>query len=579
MSSNVQLAQEHTVAKPLAAVELPGVEQPVGWEAMATDDVYGLIRELYQHLAAREPETPTHGVLQRSVQLEDTLRWANALQNRYTGLIKDAFNSPSLRSTLELPEGKTAFRDPKDLLAKTHDIRANAASARIRLADAVTPVRASDPERSDDVAVGETRLPMLAAFQGRLNPSKLSSALSMIDELDKNAEAAGKDDQYREKLRKLVDKDLAEKIEHTTCEEFSRYVGQRKNDLLASIDPADKNFRQQHTEAMHDVRRVGPVRGNKNAIEYRLIVDAEGDEATQTLISTLTNPRGKGDDEAFERRSAGQRRMHALRDIIKFGLANLDKTGFRGASGAHTQMTVITDYATLLEGIRNDLADALPEIKQSKREKLLALLAELHSNGDDGDVDVSQGNDAETPESGQHTDPAQTITLGDTVLTVPEPKTTDVGEILDDDNLDRLQPRISRGIFTNFIPPDVILRMRCDVGLTPLTMTGNREVLSIGRQQRQFPDVLRRAIVGRDRGCAVPGCHWAAALCELHHVQHWAKDGETSTENGVTLCGHHHQAIHAGQLRITRVDGEFRFVLHPLIDATQQPRKNYFYQT
>src|SRR5690625_6895060 len=114
MSSNAQLAQEHTVAAPLATVELPGVEQPVDWEAMATDDVYGLIRELYQHLADREPETPTHGVLQRSVQLEDTLRYATTLQNRYTGLIKDAFNSPSLRSTLELPEGKTAFRDPKD---------------------------------------------------------------------------------------------------------------------------------------------------------------------------------------------------------------------------------------------------------------------------------------------------------------------------------------------------------------------------------------------------------------------------------------------------------------------------------
>ena len=65
MASNAQLTQEHTVANPLAAVELPGVEHPVDWEAMATDDVYGLIHELYQHLADREPETPTSGVLQR----------------------------------------------------------------------------------------------------------------------------------------------------------------------------------------------------------------------------------------------------------------------------------------------------------------------------------------------------------------------------------------------------------------------------------------------------------------------------------------------------------------------------------
>lgn len=566
MSSTAQIAPEHAAPN----VQLPGVGHPIDWDAMPVDDVYGLIRELYQHLAEREPETPTDGVLQRSVQLQDTLRFATALQNRYTVLIKDAFNSTSLRSTLDLPEGKTPFRDPKDLLAKTHDIRANEASARIRLADAVMPVRATDPERSDDAVVGETLLPMLAAFQGRMNPSKLSSALSMIDEVDKNAVAAGKDDQYRQKLRKLVDKDLAEKIEHTTCEEFSRYVGQRKNELLASTDPADQNFRQEHTDAMHDVRRIGPVRGNKNAIEYRVTLDAEGDEATQTLLAALTNPRGKGDDEAFERRSAGQRRMHALRDVIKFALANLDKTGFRGASGAHTQMTVITDYATLLEGIRNDLADALPEVPQRRRDRLLALLAELNSSADD----VKQGSGSKPSEPSQPLEPPEP-----TGKALPAPQVRDVDRLLDDENLDRLQSRISRGIFTSFIPPDVILRMRCDVGISPVTMTGRRQVLSIGRQQRQFPDTLRRAIIGRDRGCAVPGCHWAAALCEMHHVQSWSEHGETSIENGVTLCTHHHQAIHAGQLRITRVDGEFRFVLHPLIDPTQQPRKNFFFQT
>lgn len=558
----------------LETIKLPGVESGVDWSAMATDDVYGLIGGLYQHLTQREPETPTEGVLQRSIQLQTTMRLATGLQYRYTGLIKDGFNTPELRGTLELPEGKTAFRDPKDLIAKTHDIRVNEAGARIRLADAVTPVRATDPERTDQMTVGDTKLPMLATFVDHINSSKLSSALSMMDVLEANAEAAGKDHQYREKLRKLVDRDLAEKIQHTTCEEFSRHVGQRKVDLLASIDPADQNFRPEHTESMHDIRRVGPVRGNKNAIEYRFITDAEGDEATQTLISTITNPRAKGDDAEFETRSAGQRRMHALRDVIKFGLANLDKAGFRGASGAHTQMTVITDYATLLEGIRNDIADALPDVTHLKRERLLEVLAQMH---DDDVADLDNTAHASTADQTSPRVPA-TITLGDTTLTVPPPKTTDVQTLLDDDNLDRLQPRIARGIHTSFIPPDVILRMQCDVGVTPVTLTGKRQVLSIGRQQRQFTDALRRAIVARDRGCAVPGCHWPASLCELHHVQYWSHHGETSTENGVTLCAHHHQALHTQQLSITRVDGEFQFVLHRLIDRTQQPRKNFFYQ-
>src|SRR5699024_601192 len=117
--------------------------------------------------------------------------------------------------------------------------------------------------------VGTTQLPLLAAFQGRVHPSKLASALAMITEVDENAQAAGKDPAFRTKLRGVIEKDFAEKIEHTTPEEFSRYVSQRKKDVLASIDPADQQFTQTQTDAMYDVKRIGPVRGNKNAIEYR----------------------------------------------------------------------------------------------------------------------------------------------------------------------------------------------------------------------------------------------------------------------------------------------------------------------
>lgn len=562
----------------LEALELPGIDAVVDWDALTTDQTHDLIRGLFQLLAEQEPAEPTNGVLHRSLQLEETLRAAVPLQYRYTGLIKDGFTSTSLRSTLGLPEGKTAFRDATDVLAKTHGIRANEASSRLRLAASMTPARASDPERDDALAVGQTRLPILGAFQGSVNPSKLSSALSMIDAVDKNAENAGKDAAYRANLRTLIEKDLADKIETTTPEEFSRYVSERKKQLLASVDPSDNTFTQQQSEAMHDVRRIGPVRGNKNAIEYRVVVDAEGDEATQTALYAVTNPRGKSDDDAFDTRSTGQRRMHALRDLIKFALANLDKSGFRGASGAHTQMTVLTDYATLLDGVRNELDELLPELTERQRTKLLGMLAKADMTEDEDTAYLPEIQ--ETPAEEAPTEcSSQQVQIGDKLLTVPPPKTANVDELLNDNNLDRLQQRISRGLYTSYIPPDVLLRMHCNVGVTPITLTGHRQVLSIGRQQRIFSDALRRAILARDRGCAVPGCHWAASLCELHHVRYWSQDGETSTDNGVVLCGHHHQALHAGQLHITRINGEFRFVLHPLIDPTQQPRKNYFYQS
>src|SRR5699024_7108085 len=158
----------------------------------------------------------------------------------------------------------------------------------------------------------------------------------------------------------------------------------------------------------------------------------------------------------------------------------------------------------------------------------------------------------------------------------PGAKTTQIP--LSSMNLDQLQPRISQGMYTKYIPPDVMLRMHCDIGVTPITLTGQRQVLSIGRQQRQFSESLRRAILARDRGCAAPGCHVVAPLCELHHINYWSRGGETSTDNGITLCSHHHKAVHVWQLTITRVALEHRFVMHPLIDPAQRPRKNYFFQ-
>ena len=522
-------------------------DEAVDFSALTDTQLYDLLQGTLEELRNRAPQEPTQDLLEHSLLLEAAFREAATLQYQYAGLLKDAFDTPAFRAYVQLPEGKTAFRDAKDFIAKTHGVRANEASARLRLAAAMTPVRATDLQRSDHEPIGQARLPILAAYQGKVNPTKLSSALSMLDELEQNAEASGKDQDFRTKLRILVQKDFAEKIEATTPEEFSRYVSQRKRDLLASLDPPDKQFSPRQTDAMHNVRRIGPVRGNVNAIEYRIIFDAEGDEIAQTLLAALTNPRGKGGDET---RSSGQQRMHALRDVLKFALANLDKTGFRGASGAHAQMLVITDYATLLDGIRNDLAQLLPDIRKNQRARLLAMLAKIHAPP--GDV---------VPPAGVS----------------PAAKTVDVP--LGDQNLDRLEPRISQGIYAKYIPPDVLLRMHCDIGVTPITLTGRRQVLSIGRQQRQFSESLRRAILARDRGCAAPGCHVVASLCELHHIDYWSRGGETSTDNGITLCSHHHKAVHVGQLRIVRVDREHRFVMHPLIDPTQRPRKNYFFQT
>ncbi len=74
-------------------------------------------------------------------------------------------------------------------------------------------------------------------------------------------------------------------------------------------------------------------------------------------------------------------------------------------------------------------------------------------------------------------------------------------------------------------------------------MTGQR--LSVGRKTRAVPPAVRRAVEARDGGCRFPGCERRRFL-DAHHIRHWAHGGETSKDNLVMLCRHHHRLVHEG---------------------------------
>ena len=251
-------------------------------------------------------------MLQRSLQLEETWRTATALQHRYAGLLQDAYNSADLRTTIGLPKGKTPFRDGNDLIAKTHGIRAYEASGRTKIAAAMTPARDSDPNRDENISVGQTLLPLLGALQsqGRVHPTKLASAVNMIDDIDQAAEVAGKDQGYRDQLRSVIEKISSKNPAHHT-RRIQSLCGSAQEDLLAALDPVDKQFTKRQTDAMHNVWCEGPVRGNPNAFKWSIITDAEGNETFSTIEAMANNPRAK-DDDTFDSRTRGQRSMHAF---------------------------------------------------------------------------------------------------------------------------------------------------------------------------------------------------------------------------------------------------------------------------
>jgi hypothetical protein len=78
--------------------------------------------------------------------------------------------------------------------------------------------------------------------------------------------------------------------------------------------------------------------------------------------------------------------------------------------------------------------------------------------------------------------------------------------------------------------------------------------LSIGRRSRSIPSAIRRSLTLRDKGCCFPGCSHDRFL-HGHHIQHWLHGGETSLENLVLLCTHHHHLVHEGGWAVARTPG------------------------
>ena len=88
-------------------------------------------------------------------------------------------------------------------------------------------------------------------------------------------------------------------------------------------------------------------------------------------------------------------------------------------------------------------------------------------------------------------------------------------------------------------------RIACDSSIVWIKEDKHGEPLSIGRRSRQIPPPMHRALRARDKGCRFPGCT-NTRFVDGHHIEHWADGGETSLDNLVLLCRHHHHLVHEG---------------------------------
>ncbi len=114
------------------------------------------------------------------------------------------------------------------------------------------------------------------------------------------------------------------------------------------------------------------------------------------------------------------------------------------------------------------------------------------------------------------------------------------------------------------LSPATARRMACDADLIPIVLGTASEVLDVGRQHRLASAAIWKALVARDQHCRFQGCARPPLMCHAHHVRHWVDGGDTSLENLVLLCGHHHRLVHSGPWTI-RATGpnEFEFAPPP----------------
>ena len=92
-------------------------------------------------------------------------------------------------------------------------------------------------------------------------------------------------------------------------------------------------------------------------------------------------------------------------------------------------------------------------------------------------------------------------------------------------------------------------RLACDAPRVTVSQDMEGNLLYIGRKARKVSTPLWRALVTRDRTCQFPGCARTRHL-QAHHIEHWAKGGETEPANLILLCKVHHWAVHEGGFRV-----------------------------
>jgi hypothetical protein len=120
---------------------------------------------------------------------------------------------------------------------------------------------------------------------------------------------------------------------------------------------------------------------------------------------------------------------------------------------------------------------------------------------------------------------------------------------------------------------ETVERIACSNGIVPIHLDSHGQAIDVGREQRLFTRRQRIGLAARDGGCRWPECQRPPGWTEAHHVNHWKRDhGETTLDNGILLCRHHHLLLHDNHWNISHHNADYWLIPPPEIDPDQTAR-------
>ncbi len=104
------------------------------------------------------------------------------------------------------------------------------------------------------------------------------------------------------------------------------------------------------------------------------------------------------------------------------------------------------------------------------------------------------------------------------------------------------------------LSPGALARLACSSPMARCMLAGSIP-LDLGRVVRIATEAQYRALVARDRGCAIRGCDRPASWCTPHHVIPWQHGGPTDLSNLLLICEAHHHTLHDRERPLPLKDG------------------------